>query len=97
VTLNRQVQREDGQRIQLNSGCGKPIVDFRDCDRNTGVTLTAGLGVLDFELLALLTGSTLIVETEEALGLAMPALDSPCPTGVGIEAWVKAVSGGAQI
>src|SRR5690606_2904533 len=37
VTLNRQVQREDGQRIQLNSGCGKPIVDFRDCDRNTGV------------------------------------------------------------
>ena len=97
VTFNRQIQREDGQRIQLTSGCGVPIVDFRDCDRTTGVTLTAGLGVFDFQLLSLLTESTLIVETDEAVGLALPPIDAACPNGVGIEAWVKAVAGGAQI
>ena len=30
VTMNRAVEREEGQRIQLRSGCGVPIVDFRD-------------------------------------------------------------------
>jgi hypothetical protein len=96
VTMNRAVEREEGQRIQLRSGCGVPIVDFRDCDRVTGVTLTAGLGVFDFQLLSLLTGSTLITETDEAVGLALPALDAACPNGVGIEAWVRAVEGDAQ-
>jgi hypothetical protein len=97
VTFNRAVDREDGQRIELRSGCNVPIVNFRDCDRITGVTLTAGLGVFDFELLSLLTDSGLITETDEAVGVTLPDLDADCPDGVGVEAWVKAVAGDTQL
>lgn len=101
ISFGVAVESEQGQQIQRRLGNGAFCLDFRDCDRVTGVTLTTALCNLDFEQLEIMTAGHLWTEEFEGneipIGYGLPALDEACPNGVGVEAWVRALAGSQQI
>lgn len=100
VTLGRSVEREDGRRITRDLGNGQRCVDYREPDKETGVTLTTAFCAPGFELQSLLGNGTLYREevggTDYAVGYAMADLEAPPSDGVAIEAWIRALDGQTQ-
>lgn len=101
ITFGVTVETEQGQQIQRRLGNGAFCLDIRGEDRITGVTLTTALCNLDFEQLELLTGGTLFTTPNNGddvpVAFALPGIDADTPDGVGIEAWVRAMSGGGRV
>lgn len=97
IRIGYQVQVEAGVRFVQKNGCGTVCVKYEGSDQITGVNLTMELCHLDFELIALLTGASLVSEGGRTnIGTALPAVGEDLDRRVSIEAWSLAWDGDEQ-
>lgn len=89
---------EDGDEFELKTACGDQCAYFQECDtlKNIGVDLS--LCKLDPELLGLLTGNSIFLETGTSFGMEfLPGKMPSCETGVSLEFWSKAINGNERV
>lgn len=95
ISLGATPQVVAGEDMSLVNGCGEPVVQHQDEDKITRLNLTASLAKPDPDLVALLTGATLITDGGDSIGFQYPALNSSVMgPAVSIEAWSKAIVNG---
>ncbi len=84
----------EAERFELKNGCGIPCVIYdEDCDRVTGWDVATQLCKYDFELLEMLVGGALEIDTGETVGLQDPDPSAACYDGVMIEGYAIAWDG----
>lgn len=86
---------EEGDQFTLKNGCGEICQTFRDCDRLVGASIEMDLCHLDAELVAFMTGSSVIRDlggagSGNAIGMEFAGTDDACADGVSLEMWTKA-------
>jgi hypothetical protein len=83
VGINMQITK--GTKKQVKNGCGAICATLTQDDTIDGADLTLTLCQLDAELIALLTGATVVPEPN--LGLEFPAPGSTLGDGASLEIW----------
>lgn len=78
---------EAGQRTTQRTGCGDICFTRETPDKVLGSNATLDLCRTDAELMELATGATLLTESGESIGWALPSPDATPPFGVGLETW----------
>lgn len=92
---------EEGDQFTLKNGCGEICQTFRDCDRLIGASIEMDLCHLDAELIAFMTGSSIIRDLGgtgdgDTIGMELASSDDACPNGVSLELWTKAWDSNVQ-
>lgn len=96
IRIGYSVVVEEGANLTQKNGCGVQCVKYQGDDKITGVNLTLELCSLDFELLEMLTGGTLVTEGGFTRGLTLPPADQELANRVSVEAWSLAWDGDEQ-
>lgn len=97
ISLGRSPIVSTGELFETKSGCGDICVSKQDPDITTGETLTLTLCQLDFELISILTGAEVLLDsTGEVYGIEAPDPSATAPV-VEFNGWTKAWSGTAQV
>lgn len=88
---------EEGAKFSQKNGCGNVCVQYEGQDKIKSVGLTMELCHLDFELIALMTGASLVSEPGRTnIGTALPSIDSELTRRVSLEVWSYAWDGDEQ-
>jgi hypothetical protein len=87
----------DGQRIEVENGCGDICVTFEDCDKITNYELEVTLCDLDLEYLLIHVGGTAILTLTDTTGWIHPPLSAACPNGVEFNFWTQAWDTSQQV
>lgn len=95
IELTVDPEIEEGVNLRVRNACGSICQTFRDCDKLVGLTFAMQLCHLDAELLAMLTGGSVIRDLSGAgvgnvIGFELPSSEDACPNGVSLEEWSKA-------
>lgn len=99
ITATATPDVEAGQKFEPKNACGELLFTAEDPDIIKRYQYTMELGLWDFELYELLTGSTVIVGASDgpwpgkAIGNATPGPQTPAIDGVALEIWVKTAIG----
>jgi hypothetical protein len=97
IRLQYQLDVSAGASIEQKNGCGNVCAQYQGQDRIKGVNLTLELCHLDFELIALMTGASLVSEPGRTnIGTAIPSIDADLTRRVSLEAWSQAWDGDEQ-
>lgn len=97
INVGYSVVVEEGAEFSQKNGCGVTCVQYQGQDRIKAVNLTMELCHLDFELLALMTGASLVSEAGRPnIGTALPAVDADLTRRVSLEVWSYAWDGDQQ-
>ena len=88
----------DGNRVEIENGCGDICVTFEDCDKVTNYELEITLCDLDLEFLLVHVGGTAIVDAgPNTVGWIHPAATAARPNGVEFNFWTQAFDGTQQV
>ena len=99
ATINLTADVQEGTKFEPVDGCGRVAYTAEDPDVVKRYNITMELVTLDFELLELLTDSTLLLGAAgtpmagETIGIAEPGANTPNKNGVGLEIWTKTAFG----
>jgi hypothetical protein len=96
ISFNATANKETGQEFQMKDGCGNIVHYTRDRDRTKNLDVSFDLTSFDFEALELMTGGSLIMDTEvspKVVGINDPALDATGYYGVYLELWTQTIVG----
>lgn len=101
VKLTPSPQYTDGDEFSQQNGAGSNCIDYKDDDTLKRIDLTLELCTPDPEFTQLLMGGTLLTDPDEVggpttIGYAMPPIGKLADRPVSVEAWTKAITGGAQ-
>lgn len=97
IRIGYSVVVTEGASFEQKNGCGDICVQYQGEDRIKAVNLTIELCHLDFELIALMTGASLVSEPGRTnIGTALPAVDADLSRRVSVEAWSLAWDGDEQ-
>lgn len=89
-------QNEDGDEISLKNGNGDQCVYYKAPDTLKNIDFEVDMCTPDPEMQEMLAGGTVLLDGSDSIGYAAPAVGSTAnPNGVSIEAWSKAIIGGA--
>lgn len=94
VSVGVALEIEEGEEIIQKNGGGRLCATFKDVDRIKSATVDMELCQLDAELLALLTGGTII--GDPAIGFMPPSSDEALENPVCLEVWTRAWAGASQ-
>jgi hypothetical protein len=102
IKLTPSPQYTDGDTFSQPNGAGANCIDYKDDDTLQRVDVTLEICTPDPEFTQLLMGGVLLTDPDEVggpttVGYAMPALGKLPDRPISIEAWTKAVAGGAQV
>ncbi|MFN2592944.1 MAG: hypothetical protein ABR532_08960 [Candidatus Dormibacteria bacterium] len=89
-------QVKSGTRFEQRSGCGTVCTVVQEQDDIQGLTLTMDLCQLDAELMAMLTGGTVITVGGNSLGFIDPPLGQQQQNGVCLDVWTQNQNGNSQ-
>lgn len=89
-------QTTEGARDVQKNGCGEECVVVQHPDSNDGLAIDLVLCTEDAELIAMLTGATLLVDGADIVGYVDPPIGETDQAGVGIEVWAKNWEGSHQ-
>lgn len=96
IDIGYKIVLKEGAKFDLENGCGVQCLTFQDRDKIQSVDLSMTLCKLDAALIHLLTGATLVIESNVIRGFAIPDTDAELDQEVSIEAWSKAWDGDQQ-
>lgn len=97
ISLGRSPIVSTGETLEQRSGCGDICVSITDPDVTTGEDLTLTLCQLDLELISILTGGEVLLDSSgEVIGVEAPD-PSATPPLVEFDAWTKAYEGSSQV
>ncbi len=97
IRLAYQLDVTAGTQFEQKNGCGNICIQYQGEDRIRGVNLTIELCHLDMELVALMTGASLVSEAGRPnIGTALPSVDADLSRRVSVEMWSKAWDGDEQ-
>lgn len=96
VKLQVKVTTEKGDDLTKKNGCGIIAATYQSPAQMKGLELSLDLCQLDAELIALMTGSTVISSGGNAVGFQLPEVGSS-PSPICFEAWTKAWSSDSQL
>lgn len=97
ISLNRTPTVSTGEQFEQRDGCGNVCFSREDPDLTTGEDLTLVLCQLDLELISLLTGGSVLLDSGgTVIGVEAPdpALTPPL---IEFNGWTKAFSGNSQV
>lgn len=99
ATINVTSDVEEGTKFEPKDGCGRIMYTAEDPDVIKRKNLTIELGFVDFELLELVTDSTLILGAEGGdyeglvIGIEEPGATTTQGNGIALEVWTKTAFG----
>lgn len=97
ISVKYSLDITEGASFEQKNGCGVTCVQYQGQDRVKGVNLTMELCHLDVELIALMTGASLVSEVGRTnIGTALPAVDADLTRRVSVEVWSYAWDGDEQ-
>lgn len=98
LTMTRAAEISEGTEYEFKNGCGEIIAQAKDADRIKWFNLTGELQVMDYELLQIMFGGSLITAdvgedyAGKTIGYCRPA-GSDTPSAVSLEVWTSTVIG----
>ena len=97
ISLARSPIVSTGETLEQRDGCGNICVSITDPDVTTGEDLTLTLCQLDLELIAILTGGEVLLDSSgEVIGVEAPDPSATAPL-IAFESWTKAYEGSSQV
>lgn len=99
VTLTRSAEIEEGQEYQFKNGCGQIKAQSNDVDRLKWYNLTGEIFTMDYELMQIMFGGSLITAdvgedyAGKTIGYCRPSGSALATNGVSVELWVETVIG----
>ncbi len=100
LTMTRAAEISEGTEYEFKNGCGEIIAQAKDADRIKWFNLTGELQVMDYELLKVMFGGSLILAdvgedyAGKVIGYCRPS-GSATPPSVSLEIWTQTVIGTA--
>lgn len=97
ISLTRSPIVSTGETFEQRSGCGDICVSITDPDVTTGEDLTLTLCQLDLELISILTGAEVLLDSGgTVIGVEAPDPGATAPI-VEFNGWTKAYDGSSQV
>lgn len=99
VTMNVTSDVQEGTKFEPTDGCGRLLYTAEDPDIIKRKNITLDLGMVDFEMIELLTDSTVILGATggdydgQVIGIAEPGPSTTQGYGIGLEVWTKTAFG----
>lgn len=97
IKLTAKANNEAGEVYQLKNGCGQVVVRSRESDKLTDMGIDLELATKDFELIELLTGASLILNSAtpaKTIGFARRGVGLVGPSFVSLEIWTQSIDDG---
>lgn len=98
LTMTRAAEISEGTEYEFKNGCGEIIAQAKDADRIKWFNLTGELQVMDYELLELMFGGSVITADAgedfagKTIGYCRPS-GSDTPDAVSLEIWTSVIIG----
>lgn len=98
LTMTRAAEISEGTEYEFKNGCGEIIAQAKDADRIKWFNLTGELQVMDYELLEIMFGGSLITADAgedfagNTIGYCRPS-GSDTPDAVSLEIWTSVIIG----
>lgn len=97
ISLGRSPIVSTGETLEQRDGCGNICVSITDADVTTGEDLTLTLCQLDLELISILTGGEVLMDSGgTVIGVEAPDPSATAPV-IEFDSWTKAYSGSSPV